>query len=101
MDDEAVQTAERMVNAAARRGMVTATCLPRALVTRALLRRSGVSANLKFGVSRDIGHFEAHAWVEAEGTPSHEAARPYRFVPLESPRNIELRSIMRLETSNA
>jgi hypothetical protein len=85
------ETAVRMVDAAARRGIVATTCLPRALVTRALLRRSGVSANLKFGVRRDIACFEAHAWVETAFSPSHETQRTHGFLPLEAPRASQLR----------
>ena len=42
-----------------------ATCLPRALVTHALLTRQGLASELRIGVARRPGRLlEAHAWVE-------------------------------------
>jgi Transglutaminase-like superfamily len=44
-----------------------ATCLVQALTGKALLERAGLPATLHIGVAKDIGEFEAHAWVECRG----------------------------------
>lgn len=44
-------------------------CLVRALATRVMLARRGYLAHLRIGVAKDAGgRFQAHAWVECEGT---------------------------------
>ncbi|MDP3566400.1 lasso peptide biosynthesis B2 protein [Sediminibacterium sp.] len=40
------------------------TCLVRALAGQILLSQYGYDSNIKIGVSRDKGEFEAHAWLE-------------------------------------
>jgi len=57
----------RVVEAAARRGPCRATCLPRSLTLWWLLRRRGIGAELRIGVRKEAGRFEAHAWVELRG----------------------------------
>ncbi|WP_143310061.1 lasso peptide biosynthesis B2 protein [Chitinophaga vietnamensis] len=42
-------------------------CLSQSLVMRLLLRRKGIDAELKIGVSQHMGRFDAHAWLEKEG----------------------------------
>jgi hypothetical protein len=45
-----------------------ATCLARALVVEALLRRHGYAVQMRIGVRRPESHsFAAHAWLEYEG----------------------------------
>jgi hypothetical protein len=44
-----------------------ATCLVRALAGQILLSQYGYDSNIKIGVSRDKGEFEAHAWLENDG----------------------------------
>lgn len=44
-----------------------ATCLTRALAAEVMLRRTGGRPDLRFGVARDAGDFEAHAWLELGG----------------------------------
>jgi hypothetical protein len=44
-----------------------ATCLVRALAGQILLSSYGYDSNIKIGVSRDKGEFEAHAWLENDG----------------------------------
>ena len=57
----AVRTASHLVPGA--------TCLSQALAAQALLRLRGDSVNLCLGAARsDQGTFEAHAWLEADGT---------------------------------
>lgn len=44
------------------------TCLPQALAAQLLLARRGHETALRIGVRKDAD-FEAHSWVEYEGTP--------------------------------
>lgn len=44
-----------------------ASCLPQALAARKLLEDYGQSSELKIGVSKNEGNFEAHAWLEIDG----------------------------------
>lgn len=43
-----------------------ATCLTRALAANILLARYNYPSNIKIGVSKNEGEFEAHAWLEAD-----------------------------------
>lgn len=43
------------------------TCLVRALAGQILLSQYGYDSNIKIGVSKDKGEFEAHAWLEHDG----------------------------------
>ena len=43
-----------------------ATCLTRALTAQILLAGQNYSSNIKIGVSKTEGNFEAHAWLEAD-----------------------------------
>lgn len=53
----------------------TGTCLRESIVLSVLLRRRGVSAFIRFGVSLEEG-LTAHAWVEIPGVRS-EAGSPF------------------------
>lgn len=69
------------VHLAARYAPVPVNCLLRSLVLVRLLRRRGVAADLRFGVRRNEGRFEAHAWVERSGEVLNDApdvARHYQ-----------------------
>jgi hypothetical protein len=57
----------RLVDAAARRGPYSATCLPRSLTLWWLLRRRGIDSYLRIGVRKEADRLEAHAWVELRG----------------------------------
>jgi hypothetical protein len=57
----------RMVQLAARYCQPWANCLKKSLVLWGLLRRQGIDSELRIGVKREAGNFEAHAWVEWEG----------------------------------
>jgi len=61
------ETIARLVQAAATHGVWRTNCLQRSLLLWWLLRRRGIAAELRIGVSRQTDHFEAHAWVECEG----------------------------------
>jgi hypothetical protein len=58
----------RMVDTAARHGPCRAACLTRSLLLWALLRRRGIDGDLRIGVRKEAGRFQAHAWVELRGT---------------------------------
>jgi hypothetical protein len=64
----------RLVDAAARRGMCRASCLPRSLTLWWLLRRRGMDSHLHIGVRKETGRFEAHAWVEWRGAVLNDGA---------------------------
>ena len=62
------------------------TCLTRSLLLGWLLRRRGVSSELRIGVRLDEGRLEAHAWVEYEGRPINDADDvAARFAPFNEP----------------
>jgi hypothetical protein len=76
----------RMVAVAARHGPVRAKCLSAALTLEALLRRRGVKGELRLGVRKHEGRFEAHAWVEHDGAALMDPAGLHaRFASLEGP----------------
>lgn len=57
----------RMVSIASRYGFYRPNCLQRSLVLWWLLRIQGIESDLRIGVRKEEGRFEAHAWVEYEG----------------------------------
>ncbi len=57
----------RMVSIAARRGAWRSRCLPTALALQWMLARRGIASQLRLGVRRREGLFEAHAWIEHAG----------------------------------
>jgi hypothetical protein len=70
---EAIRYA-RAVRLAAEHGAGETVCLPRSLVLWALLRRRGMKAELRIGVSvASIGPRRFHAWVEHNGTVVNDA----------------------------
>jgi len=67
----AAQTAY-MVNLADRHGLVHPSCLAKSLTLWWLLRRQGISADLRIGIRKEKEKFEAHAWVERDGAALNE-----------------------------
>jgi Transglutaminase-like superfamily len=57
----------QMVQLANRHGFYRASCLQQSLVLWGLLQNQGIESNLKIGVRKSSGKFEAHAWVEYQG----------------------------------
>jgi hypothetical protein len=57
----------RMVQAAVRHGIGKPSCLEESLVLWWLLARQGLATELRIGIRKDQGKFEAHAWVERDG----------------------------------
>lgn len=58
----------RMVRTAVRYSIGHPTCLEESLVLWWLLGRQGIAAELRIGVRKCGENFEAHAWVECEGS---------------------------------
>lgn len=61
-----------MVNAADRYGFAHPSCLVKSLTLWWLLGRQGIPSELRVGVRKEGGQFEAHAWVEREGMALNE-----------------------------
>src|SRR5579864_7242613 len=57
----------QLVRMAVRNGFGSPNCLAESVVLWFMLRRRGMAGNLRIGVSKEEGRFEAHAWVEFEG----------------------------------
>jgi hypothetical protein len=58
----------RLVAVAARRAFFRAGCLPTSLALQHLLALRGIASELRLGVGKPNGRFEAHAWIERDGT---------------------------------
>ena len=61
-----------MVNAADRYSFVHPTCLAKSLALWWLLGRQGIPSQLRIGIRKESKKFEAHAWVERDGTALNE-----------------------------
>ena len=59
-----------------------ATCLTQALVLHIMLRQEGLPSRIRIGVSKDAGHFEAHAWVESHERVIIGDSGLQRFTPM-------------------
>lgn len=62
------------IDKAARHSPFPQTCLTRSLLLQWLLRGRGVRSELRIGTRRAAGNFEAHAWIECDGTPMNEVS---------------------------
>jgi hypothetical protein len=59
-----IGTTVRMVEMAVRYSVLWTNCLRKSLVLWYLLRCQGIVSELRIGVRREHGEFQAHAWVE-------------------------------------
>lgn len=51
-----------------------------------LLRTRGIPAELRVGAQKQVGRFQAHAWVECEGVILNDADDIHaHFVPFDGP----------------
>ncbi len=69
-----------LVGVAVRYNRPWATCLNQSLLLEWLLRRQHIDSQLRVGVRRTNGKFEAHAWVECQGSvlnDSNSVAQSY------------------------
>jgi hypothetical protein len=64
------------VDRAARHHLYGMTCLRRSLALQWLLSRRGLDTRLQFGVRRENGNLQAHAWLEYEGKSIGETRVP-------------------------
>ena len=69
----------KMINFVASKGLYRANCLCRSLVLLRLMRREGLTGDLKIGVPKDreagsLSVLEAHAWVEYQGVVVNDHA---------------------------
>ena len=70
-----VRRGVQMVAAAYRLYPLHSSCLPRTIVLWSLLRRRGITADVRIGVRCDShGEFQAHAWLEWNGEVLNDAA---------------------------
>ena len=69
---KAAAVTAHMVNAADRHGLVHPSCLAKSLTLWWLLGRQGIPSHLRIGIRKEKEKFEAHAWVEREGTALNE-----------------------------
>lgn len=67
----------RMVRAAGHYGAVSPSCLESSLALWYLLRRQGIDSQIRIGVRKEKEDFEAHAWVEWNGTPLNQETEPH------------------------
>lgn len=63
----------RLTDIAARRALRPTHCLERCLALEGLLRRQGLSPELRIGTCRLEGGLRFHAWLEHAGSPIGEA----------------------------
>jgi hypothetical protein len=83
---ESAQVIARFESAAARNLFFSANCLEQSLVLWWLLRRLGIAAELRIGARKEVGRFEAHAWVEVDSVVLNDADAEHRhFVPFDGP----------------
>jgi len=91
---EQAQRTARMVSIAARRGLCHANCLPRSLVLWVLLRRQAIESDLRIGVRKENGKFEAHAWIEIHGAALNDLADVgLHFAPFAGPIDLTARQL--------
>jgi hypothetical protein len=65
--DQSLSMTCRMVHSAAHYGLIRPTCLEESLALCYLLSEQGLTPQLRIGVRKTDGKFEAHAWVEYQG----------------------------------
>jgi Transglutaminase-like superfamily len=59
-----------------------ATCLTQALALHILLRRYGWQSRIRIGVSKEVGYFESHAWVESQNRVVIGDCGLSRYIPM-------------------
>ncbi len=73
----AILTAQ-IVRAASQQGIGDPSCLVVSLALWWLLARQGIASELRVGIRKDGGTFEAHAWVECGGATLNEPEMNHR-----------------------
>jgi len=78
----AARAIARLEDGAARHLVLRTNCLERSLVLCWLLRRRGIGGQLRIGARKQGGRFEAHAWVEVDGSVLNDPHEPHlHFAP--------------------
>lgn len=67
------------VNRAANHSPLWGNCLKRSLTLWFVLRRRGILSDLRIGVRRHEGEFQAHAWIEYEGAVLNDRPTVYQL----------------------
>lgn len=85
-------TASRMVSIASRHGFYRANCLPSSLALAYLLGKKGIPTDLRVGVRKVGGVFDAHAWIEFQGKPLNDDVDVHeRFPAFDQPIDLQKR----------
>ncbi len=80
------QAIARFELSAARHLFLRTNCLEQSLVLCWLLHRRGIPAGLRIGAHKREGRFEAHAWVELDGTVlNQDQGQHLHFAPFDRP----------------
>lgn len=88
---QAAHRTAALLAAVARYVLPRPSCLHRSLVLNSVLSAQGIASEIRYGVRRSDGRFEAHAWVEHSGEPLTEPGDLHReYEPLRA--RAELRS---------
>lgn len=81
--EETILRIRRLTGAARRRHVLHITCLRYALTLQWLLACAGVPTQVKFGIKKVDGQFQAHAWLEWQGKPIHVSESVEKeYIPL-------------------
>ena len=75
---EKVQKTCRMVKASAHYAIIRPTCLVESLTLWYMLQEQSIPTTLRIGVRKLSQKFEAHAWVEYEGTALNQSVEPHQ-----------------------
>lgn len=84
------QETARLTQAAASRLPFWVSCLAQSITIWWLLRRQSLASDIRIGVNRNDGDFQAHAWVEINGiilndkADVHQRYSPFDQIPLSS-----------------
>lgn len=90
---EEIAAIASLVNGAAFHMLGPDNCLIRSLYLLWLLRRRGVSSDLRIGMRLTSGQLEAHAWVEVAGQPVNDAPEiAERYAAFDQPLTTRLHS---------
>lgn len=81
-----IKSYSRLLHRVSRRRPVYGHCLAQSLALASVLRRAGISVELRFGQRRKNDKILAHAWLEHEGKPVNDTADvAQRFPPFDQP----------------
>ena len=83
-EEATIRRTLRFMRLAVQHGFYGGNCLSRSLTLWRLLRRQGITCDLRIGVRKKEGQFQAHAWVEVQGYPLNDNQQVHqRYVAFE------------------